>query len=90
MGSSAWRKEASGKIFSVHKELKGECKNRTWLFPVTPSDKIGGNGYTLKQKEHEETLCLRVTEHWYRLARELPKPLTLEIVENHLVVVANS
>lgn len=86
LGFSAWGKEASGRIFSVHKELKGECKDRAWLFPVALSDKIRGNGHTLKQREHEETLPLRVTEHWYRL----PKPLTLEIVESHLVVVPGS
>ena len=50
-GCSAWRRESSGRIFNVHKDLKGGCKeDGAKLFSVVPSHRVRGNGHTLKHR----------------------------------------
>lgn len=62
---------------------------------MVPSEKLGGNGHTLKHKRlsvsiRKQCFIVRVTEHWHRLLTAVVKSLSLEILKSHLHMILGS
>ena len=56
--------EGLGDLINVYKYLQGECKeNGGRLFPVVPSDRTRGSGYTLKHRRFPWNIMKRFLGH---------------------------
>jgi len=59
---SAWRREGSGDLTHVYKNLKGRCKDGTVrFFSVASSDRTRGNGHKLKSTK----FSLNARKHFF-------------------------
>ena len=74
----------------MYKYLKGGCKeDRGKLFSGMLSDRTRNNGHKLKYRKFHLNIkkhffTVRMTEHWYRLPREVVESPSLGIFKSYL------
>jgi len=87
------KRRLRGDLLNASKYLQGGCQeDGARHFSVVPSDRTRGNGHKLKHRKFRVNMrknffALRVTEHWYRLPKEVVESPSLEILKTHLDAV---